>query len=312
MHDQRWSIDNNIVIFQTILCSFWQLIRTYEQHGYFVLDAAGVCDKNWEMRWFPISSNFFCFPSVWWNCRRCVKAFLSQYIVILHQFNFHISVSHLGTEITILGLSFMTMGLMSPVSVYIGSNICELPKHCVQNQCTTNERIVCITPPCKSCKHGTLYDSTNSNGWVDITVVVKSSSGNQYAKSSFYYSVESTPAIEWLGTPYTYATSVNFVGWRPNQGSAPPGNTAVRIDNLLCNVDEITGKLNTPATRDVWNPIFYFRPPSEVTAGFYNISSTIQNYSVNGMAMVYDRYTNGRNYHIFSRTLTTVFSQAGE
>lgn len=220
-----------------------------------------------------------------------------------------------GTWVTITGAHFMQTGLFSQRAIFIGGEVCEEVMYY-----TTDSRIICIAPPCYT------QECLSSPTWNDdvvvsldlyVTTVIGILSTQQ--QFSFTYSGGWTPEI-FLMSRYTRGSAFGFIQGRLMNDKL--SDFSLRIDNNLANVGD-PGEFNDyyQGTSNMysWYNKLYYKPPSDLTAGFYNLTLTLQDdqssgYEATGQARTfplqrpYSGWSEWYRYN-YDATLTgTVFS----
>jgi IPT/TIG domain len=157
--------------------------------------------------------------------------------------------------------------------VYVGNEECKIVPYY-----TTNDQIYCITPPCDS--DGCLR---RTNGWnarevVDVSVYVTTVVGILGAHTLFTYSTVATPIVSTL-TRNLWSTCTGSISGYFD--TTLLSNIAVKFDKHFSHLG-FDGEINADdlsswhySTKTIRN--LYYRPPFDLTAGYYNISVTFSN-----------------------------------
>lgn len=173
-----------------------------------------------------------------------------------------------GTQITIVGANFAQTGIFDSKAVFINNAQCN-----IINYYTTDTQIVCITPKCTT---QTCLSDPNWQGsqQVALEVYVQTVEGILGTSSTFTYNGGYTPAIIKMSSHYAYGTSLSsIVGKLANSDLT---DMVIKVDGNLAdlgNPDEIN-----PESFYMWSTTneLYFRPPEDMSAGFYNMTYSAQ------------------------------------
>lgn len=136
----------------------------------------------------------------------------------------------------------------------------------------------------------TTYRGTTA---VDVNVFVQTAETQLGAKSKYTYYYSMTPLITKVDHA-VWATSTSTITGCPT--SADSSAFVIKIDNQFADLGEI-GELNKESFSTTYSRndnVIYFRPPTDIVAGFRNISWNVQNPSSSssgpGLAETFDDY----------------------
>eukprot|EP01040_Poterioochromonas_malhamensis_P001800 gene1800-1926_t len=168
-----------------------------------------------------------------------------------------------GTWITIAGVNFMASGMFTNRVILVGGQVCkEIPYF------TTNQRIVCVSPRCvePACLSDPLWQGSIT---VSINVYVQDVETILGASSTFSYAGGYTPQIFALTKNVRGGAVASVIG-RPSTDILSDiqikigGNKAYLGDPGEINGNSISMWSNTQQ--------IYYTPPTDQTAGYYNLS----------------------------------------
>ena len=179
-----------------------------------------------------------------------------------------------GTRLTITGTNFAQEGLFSSRAVFIGGQPCE-----VISYFTTNERIVCITPKCVT------QACLSDQDWAgyetaSLSVYVSTVEGILEGFTSYTYNGAYTPSVYKM-QHNAWATGISqmttkLIAYQLSDISIKIGDQFADLGNG----DEINND-----SIDTWSrsSVLQYRAPSDKTAGFFNLSLTVDNDQATGM-----------------------------
>ena len=191
-----------------------------------------------------------------------------------------------GTELTINGANFAQEGLFSSRAVFIGGQLCKIIDYY-----SNNDKIVCITPKCVT---PTCLSDQDWQGYEDVSlsIYVSTVEGILEGFSTYRYNGGYTPSIYKM-QHNTWATSISQI----------VGKYIVnKLDMISIKIGEQYADLglgNEINEENIYmwdrSKVLYYRPPTDMTAGFYNFSLTTQSneisqgYYSNGIARMYPK-----------------------
>lgn len=180
-----------------------------------------------------------------------------------------------GTRLTIVGANFAQEGLFSSRAVFIGGQACE-----VINYYTTNERIVCITPKCVT---PTCLSDADWQGYesASLSVYVSTVEGILEGFSTYTYNGGYTPSVYKL-QHNAWATGISQM---TTKLLAPKlSDLSVKIGDQFADLGN--GDEFNKDTLDKWSrsSLLYYRAPTDKTAGYFNLSLTVNNDQSAGQA----------------------------
>ena len=205
-----------------------------------------------------------------------------------------------GTQLSINGANFNSSSLFTQTVVYVGNDQCKIIQHY-----STSERLVCITPECNTvtCQDKNIWSGTST---VDISIFVSSVEGilTPITPPVFTYSNGWSPIIYWMLTN-TWGTASSPIVVRSD-------NVALQsIDILFNGMNHASlgtnGELNNEDLPGNSNELdLYFRPPEDMSGGYYNLSMVVQDDFTHGSASTgiaitfdTDRYDNSNYYRFY-------------
>ena len=187
-----------------------------------------------------------------------------------------------GTRITIAGYNFKQMGLFSNQVVFIGDGICK-----ILNYYTTDGQIQCITPRCTNSQ---CLSSPNWQGSIEVPVLIsiQTVEGIFTVSSKYTYSGYYTPQLLRM-SHYTWGTVTSYITGRI---------AAYQLEDVSILFDSADGYignrafigdpnvLNDELYKSSWwqsnGYSIYYRPPEDLTAGFYNLTLNVQDLKSQG------------------------------
>eukprot|EP01036_Dinobryon_divergens_P038166 gene38166-50050_t len=198
-----------------------------------------------------------------------------------------------GTKVTITGANFSPGGLWSEVVIYFGNDICMFDRYH-----SDDHRIVCTAPKCKTSKCMS-SSRWNGNDQVNVIVYVSTVEGIVSASTTFWYYGDWTPSVNTMShTAWASGTaSVNVKAYTASitdfditlsgvQSIAFAGSSDIsNFNTSLVSTGSHNAyvgdnnELNGEIFSNMWSSekIIYYRPPDDMTAGFYNLTVALQN-----------------------------------
>jgi hypothetical protein len=168
-----------------------------------------------------------------------------------------------GSELTIIGANFAQDGLFSSRAVFVGGQTCKIIEYY-----SSNEKILCITPKCvtPACLSDQDWQDYED---VSLSIYVSTVEGILEGFSTFRYNGGYTPSIYKM-QHNAWATGVSQV-----VGKLMAQNTnqlTLRIGDQFADLGA-ENEIND-VTVSTWSrqSVLNYRPPSDMTAGFYNLS----------------------------------------
>jgi hypothetical protein len=236
-----------------------------------------------------------------------------------------------------VGANFSPSGLWTDIEVFFGNDNCAISKYH-----SSDTVVVCTVPECRThlCING--GESWSGSETVSVAVYVATVEGIVYATTTYTYSGSYTPWIFQMSHS-TYATSTSFVDLRTwtsslsdisislngEQSTVVSGasvfkggnytssnGTVVSVGVYYCDTG-IDNELNSETFSNFWSweKFVYYRPPDDMTGGFYNITVKLQNftgYVSTGIAETFPVHKYSPTYYYFynfqSTLLGTVYS----
>jgi len=174
-----------------------------------------------------------------------------------------------GSRVTISGANFIQgSALLNVLAVFIDEEACLIVSHY-----TTNNRVVCYTPRCFT---WSCITDDDWQGFERVTLSVYMQIGKTIvgALSPYYYYGGATPAILKM-SHYTWATSLSQVSGKLTSNKLEDFN--IKIGDQFADLG-FFNEINT----EFYNPWslssqLRYRPPVDMSAGFYNLSLTVLN-----------------------------------
>jgi hypothetical protein len=171
-----------------------------------------------------------------------------------------------GTWITIVGANFASGGMFTNRMIFIAGQVCkEIPYF------TTSQRVVCIAPACvePQCRNDPNWQSSVS---VSLDIYIQDVETIYGASSTFTYHGSYTPAI-YLMSHYIRGNALSSVTGRTSTSQLE--DLQIRIQQNLANLGD-PGEFNLLDTSSyyMWSSSSQvnYLPPSDLTAGFYNLT----------------------------------------
>jgi hypothetical protein len=180
-----------------------------------------------------------------------------------------------GTKIQIAGASFMAgdTGLSVTLLVFIGNEQCDIIEYY-----SSDNLITCITPKCytTACLSSEDWQGTD---YVELSVYVQTVETIYSATTTFVYSGAYTPQIIKM-SHVAYGTQVPYVIGRTS--TSVTSDLAIMIEGQYADLGE-DASLN-PVSYYMWSSTskVYYRTPTDIPAGFANLSMTSQDDQTGG------------------------------
>ena len=183
-----------------------------------------------------------------------------------------------------MGANFAESGLSSDHVVYVGDALCPVIEYY-----TTDSLLVCVAPPCTAtaCLASSDFRGTAT---VDLSIYIQTVETILSASTTYTYRYDATPIITQL-SHNTWATASTSIEGRLITSSVT--DISIKINNQFATLGD-NNQLNTETISSPKNidNLLYYHPPTDMTAGFYNLSLTVQNSASSvgpGLARMFDQ-----------------------
>ena len=186
--------------------------------------------------------------------------------------------------IQIIGSNFAESGLSSNHVVYVGDSLCPVIEYY-----TTDSLLVCVAPPCNA-NACLITNDFRGSVTVDLSVYIQTVETILSAATSYTYSYFATPIVSQLNHNSWATSSTSVMGkWLTSNLT----DISIKINNQFASIGD-NNQLNTetiPGPRNI-DTLLYYHPPTDMAAGFYNLSLTVQNSTIPigpGLAKLFDQ-----------------------
>ena len=153
--------------------------------------------------------------------------------------------------------------------VYVGDAICPVIEYY-----TTDSLLVCVAPPCTANECLSSSDFRGS-ATVDLSIYIQTVETILSASTPYTYSYYSTPIVTQLGHNTWATASTPLVGRLITSSLA---DISIKINNQYASLGDNqqlnSEKISYPSNID---NLLYYRPPTDMASGFYNLTLTVQN-----------------------------------
>lgn len=179
-----------------------------------------------------------------------------------------------GTWVTITGANYNQQGLFTNRAVFVGGQVCKEISYY-----TNNNQITCVVPQCVQPECQTNDANWQGSVTVSLEVYIQGVEGIKSASSTFRYNGAYTPYV-YMMSRYIRNGAYFFLQGRTSVSQLE--DLSVKIGENFASLGE-PGEINS-GSLSMWSSStnIYYRPPQDVTAGFYNISLTAQDDQSNG------------------------------
>jgi hypothetical protein len=171
-----------------------------------------------------------------------------------------------GTWITITGANFASGGMFTNRMIFVAGQVCkEIPYF------TTSQRVVCIAPSCvePQCRNDPNWQGSVS---VSLDIYIQDVEAIYGASSTFTYHGSYTPSI-YLMSRYIRGNALSSVTGRTSASQLE--DLQIRISQNLASLGD-PGEFNLldSSSLNMWSSSTQvnYLPPSDLAAGFYNLS----------------------------------------
>lgn len=177
-----------------------------------------------------------------------------------------------GAALRIYGVNFEPFGFFSSTQVFVGN------AECIINQYySTNDQLYCVVPPCESNGCLALRDTWPVSEEVSVSVYVQTDEGILGDFATFVYSSASTPYVVSMDSNLWPTCTAMVAGSFPtdvlsNIDVSLGLNHAFLGSNDALNAFDLNWNLRANQLQTL-----YYQPPLDMTAGFFNLSVTLQN-----------------------------------
>jgi hypothetical protein len=173
-----------------------------------------------------------------------------------------------GTYITLTGAYFTQNGLFTERQLFLGGQICtEISYY------TTDNQLICVTPPCVQ---PDCLEDPNWQGSVSVSLdfYIQGVEGIKSASKTFTYYGAYTPQLFQISR---YIRSSAFFSIEGRTSNYYIDDMTIKIANNTASLGD-PGTLNPAQISSIWsyNTDVYYLPPSDMQAGFYNLSFSVQ------------------------------------
>ena len=168
--------------------------------------------------------------------------------------------------------------------VYIGDALCPVVEYY-----TTDSLLVCVAPACTAtaCLASNDFRGTAT---VDLSVYIQTVETILSASTSYTYTYYGTPVVSQLSHNTWATASTSIIG---RLITSYLTDISIKINNQFVTIGD-NNQLNTETISSPKNidNLLYYHPPTDMSAGFYNLTLTVQNSTSSigpGLARTFDQ-----------------------